>query len=139
MAAKQAYAHEFISSLPDGYKTIVDEGLLSAGEKQRIAIARAILRDPQILILDEATSALDSKSEQYIKRLLHALTNDNKTKRTVVVIAHRLSTIKAVDKIVVMDKGRIIEVGNHAELLEKDGLYAQLVKIQGKESTSLMD
>lgn len=130
MAAKQAYAHEFISSLPNGYETIVDDDLLSAGEKQRIAIARAILRDPPILILDEATSALDSESEQYIKRLIHSLTNDNKAKRTVIVIAHRLSTVKSVDKIVVMDKGRIIEVGNHVELLRKDGLYAQLIKIQ---------
>ncbi|GAY46837.1 hypothetical protein CUMW_100080 [Citrus unshiu] len=106
-AAKQAYVHEFILSLPCGYETLVDDDLLSGGQKQRIAIARAILRDPAILVLDEATSALDSESEHY--GVLHALRNDCKTKRTVIVIAHRLSTIKAVDRIVVIDDGRIIE------------------------------
>ncbi|GMP82664.1 hypothetical protein CsSME_00036871 [Camellia sinensis var. sinensis] len=88
-AAKQAYAHNFISSLPNGYKTIVDDDLLSGGQKQRIAIARAILRDPTILILDEATSALDAESEHYVKGVLRAVRNDLKSKRTVMVIAHR--------------------------------------------------
>ncbi|XP_009377151.2 ABC transporter B family member 26, chloroplastic isoform X2 [Pyrus x bretschneideri] len=128
LAAKQAYAHEFISSLPDGYETIVDDGLLSGGQKQRIAIARAILRDPAILILDEATSALDSETEHYVKGILHAMRNDIKAKRTVIVIAHRLSTIEAADRIVVMDGGRITEMGKHTELLKMDGLYANLVK-----------
>ncbi|KAH9790931.1 ABC transporter B family member 26 [Citrus sinensis] len=132
-AAKQAYVHEFILSLPCGYETLVDDDLLSGGQKQRIAIARAILRDPAILLLDEATSALDSESEHY--GVLHALRNDCKTKRTVIVIAHRLSTIKAVDRIVVIDDGRIIEVGNHAELLHKGRLYAKLVKRQTESLT----
>ncbi|KDO55138.1 hypothetical protein CISIN_1g005467mg [Citrus sinensis] len=134
-AAKQAYVHEFILSLPCGYETLVDDDLLSGGQKQRIAIARAILRDPAILLLDEATSALDSESEHYVKGVLHALRNDCKTKRTVIVIAHRLSTIKAVDRIVVIDDGRIIEVGNHAELLHKGRLYAKLVKRQTESLT----
>ncbi|XP_042464836.1 ABC transporter B family member 26, chloroplastic-like [Zingiber officinale] len=129
-AAKQAYAHEFISSLPNGYETLVDDALLSGGQKQRIAIARAILRDPKILILDEATSALDAESEFYVKEVLHLVQNRSSVKRTVLVIAHRLSTIQAADKIIVMDSGSIVEMGNHKELIEKDGLYAQLVKRQ---------
>ncbi|KAG6716063.1 hypothetical protein I3842_04G028800 [Carya illinoinensis] len=129
-AAKQAYAHEFISSLPAGYDTLVDDNLLSGGQKQRIAIARAILRDPAILILDEATSALDSESEHYVKGVVHSFRNDIKANRTVIVIAHRLSTIKAADRIIVLDSGRVIEMGDHTELLLKDGLYAQLFKAQ---------
>ncbi|KAL6176589.1 hypothetical protein ACLB2K_053222 [Fragaria x ananassa] len=104
-AAKQAYAHNFISSLPDGYDTVVDNNLLSGGQKQRIVIARAILRDPAILILDEATSALDAEAENHIKGVLQAMRNDVKARRTIIVIAHRLSTIEAADRIVVMDKG----------------------------------
>ncbi|KAI7727315.1 hypothetical protein M8C21_027587 [Ambrosia artemisiifolia] len=127
-AAKQAYAHEFITSLPDGYDTIVDDDLLSGGQKQRIAIARGILRNPSILILDEATSALDAESEYNIKGVLRA-SGDN-FKRTVIIIAHRLSTVQAADKIVVMDRGQIIEMGNHKELLLKDGLYARLTRRQ---------
>nr|XP_023909292.1 ABC transporter B family member 26, chloroplastic-like isoform X1 [Quercus suber]POF14667.1 abc transporter b family member 26, chloroplastic [Quercus suber] len=129
-AAKQAYVHEFISSLPDGYETVVDDNLLSRGQKQRIAIARAILRDPAILILDEATSALDSESEHYVKGVIHAMGNDIKAKRTVIVIAHRLSTIKTADRIIVLDSGRVVEMGDNTELLLKDGLYAHLFKIQ---------
>ncbi|KAK7395784.1 hypothetical protein VNO78_16354 [Psophocarpus tetragonolobus] len=128
-AAKKAYAHDFISSLPNGYETLVDDNALSGGQKQRIAIARAILRDPAIMILDEATSALDSESEHYIKEVLYALKDESKT-RTIIIIAHKLSTIKAADKIFVMDDGRIIEMGDHEELLLKDGLYAKLNKIQ---------
>nr|GEU97148.1 ABC transporter B family member 26, chloroplastic [Tanacetum cinerariifolium] len=127
-AAKQAYAHDFISSLPDGYKTIVDDDLLSGGQKQRIAIARALLRNPSILILDEATSALDAESEYNIKGVLSAA-GDN-FKRTVIIIAHRLSTVQAADRIVVMDRGQIIEMGSHRELLLKDGLYARLTRRQ---------
>ncbi|CAK9173762.1 unnamed protein product [Ilex paraguariensis] len=128
-AAKQAYAHDFISSLPNGYQTLVDDDLLSGGQKQRIAIARAILREPSILILDEATSALDAESEHHVKGVLRGVRND-KTKRTVIIIAHRLSTIQAADRIVVMDDGRIVEMGNHLELLLKDGLYARLIRRQ---------
>ncbi|KAK6922276.1 ABC transporter-like, ATP-binding domain [Dillenia turbinata] len=129
-AAKQAYAHDFISSLPNGYKTLVDDDLLSGGQKQRIAIARAILRNPAILILDEATSALDAESERYVKGVLRAVGNDLKKKRSVVVIAHRLSTIQAADRIVVMVGGKIVEMGSHGELLHRNGLYARLTKRQ---------
>lgn len=128
-AAKQAYAHDFISSLPNGYETLVDDNLLSGGQRQRIAIARAILRDPTILILDEATSALDSESEHYIKEVLYALKDGSKS-RTTIIITHRLSTIKAADMIFFMEDGRIIEMGNHEQLLLKDGLYAKLNRIQ---------
>ncbi|KAM7464662.1 hypothetical protein LguiA_032783 [Lonicera macranthoides] len=129
-AARQAYAHDFISSLPNGYQTLVDDDLLSGGQKQRIAIARALLRDPDILILDEATSALDAESEHNVKGVLCAVRGDLKSKRTVIVIAHRLSTIQAADRIVVMDRGQIVEVGSHRELLLKDGTYARLNRRQ---------
>ncbi|KDP26656.1 hypothetical protein JCGZ_17814 [Jatropha curcas] len=129
-AAKQAYAHDFILSLPNGYETLVDDDLLSGGQKQRIAIARAILRDPSILILDEATSALDAESEHNIKGVLSAVRSDLTTKRTVIVIAHRLSTIQAADRIVVMNGGKVVEMGSHRELLHQDGLYAQLTRRQ---------
>ncbi|XP_050205767.1 ABC transporter B family member 26, chloroplastic isoform X2 [Mercurialis annua] len=129
-AAKQAYAHDFISSLPNGYETLVDDDLLSGGQKQRIAIARAILRDPTILILDEATSALDAESEHNVKGVLRAVTSDSATKRTVIVIAHRLSTIQAADRIVVMSNGQIVEMGSHRDLLDQDGLYARLTRRQ---------
>ncbi|KAI4350643.1 hypothetical protein L6164_005079 [Bauhinia variegata] len=128
-AAKQAYAHDFISLLPNGYETLVDDNLLSGGQKQRIAIARAILRDPVILILDEATSALDSQSEHYIKEVLYALKRESKA-RTIIIIAHRLSTIEVADRIIVMDKGRLVEMGDHQGLLLKDGIYARLNKVQ---------
>ncbi|XP_028772362.1 ABC transporter B family member 26, chloroplastic-like [Neltuma alba] len=128
-AAKQAYAHDFISLFPNGYETIVDDNSLSGGQKQRIAIARAILRDPVIMILDEATSALDSESEHYIKEVLYPLGGGTK-ERTTIVIAHRLSTLKAADRIFVIDDGRIIEMDNHEELLLKGGLYAKLYKVQ---------
>lgn len=129
-AAMQAHAHEFISSLPFGYETIVDDNLLSGGQKQRIAIARAIVRDPTILILDEATSALDAENENNIARVLHTFRNNSRRKRTIIVIAHRLSTVRAADKIIVMDSGRVVEVGNHSELLQSDGMYARLIKMK---------
>ena len=130
-AAKAANAHEFIMRLPDGYDTIVgDRGnALSGGQRQRIAIARAILKDPRILILDEATSALDTESEKIVQAALERLMQG----RTSVVIAHRLSTIRDANKIVVIDHGRIVEEGSHAELLARGGLYAHLYAVQFKE------
>jgi ATP-binding cassette subfamily B protein len=123
-AAKAAAIHDFITSLPDGYKTMVGErGLkLSGGEKQRVAIARTLLKNPAILIFDEATSALDSKSEQAIQTQLKEIAKN----RTTLVIAHRLSTIADAAQILVLDHGRIIERGTHAELLATGGAYAQM-------------
>jgi ATP-binding cassette, subfamily B, heavy metal transporter len=130
-AARAAHIHELIVGLPDGYKTEVGErGLkLSGGEKQRVAIARALLKNPAILIFDEATSALDSKSEQAIQSELDRIAQG----RTTFVIAHRLSTIMNADEILVMDKGEIVERGNHAALLVQDGYYAQLWRMQQQE------
>jgi len=129
-AAKRANAHEFIVALEKGYDTQVGErGVkLSGGEKQRIAIARAILRDPRILILDEATSAVDTQSEILIQQALESLMKD----RTTFIIAHRLSTVQGADRIVVLNKGRIEEVGSHQELLSLGGLYARLYNMQFK-------
>jgi len=131
-AAKLANIHDFIDSLPDGYDTTVGErGLkLSGGEKQRLAIARVILKGSPILIFDEATSSLDSKSEKII---LEALSSVAQT-HTTLVIAHRLSTITDSDEILVMDKGRIVEQGTHAMLLAKEGLYADMWALQLQES-----
>ena len=127
-AAKAANAHEFIMKLPQGYETMLgDRGVnISGGQRQRIAIARAILKDPRILILDEATSALDTESERIVQEALNRLM----VGRTSIIIAHRLSTIKNADRILVMDKGRLAEDGNHEELMEKNGLYAHLYQIQ---------
>jgi ATP-binding cassette, subfamily B, bacterial len=123
-AAKQAHAHQFIETLPKGYETLVGErGIkLSGGEKQRIAIARAILKQAPILVLDEATSALDSESELLIQEALWKLMEN----RTTIVIAHRLSTIQQLDRIIVLDKGKIIESGTHDQLVNKNGEYAKL-------------
>lgn len=127
-AAKLAYADEFITKLPQGYDTLVGENgvLLSGGQRQRIAIARALLKDAPILILDEATSALDSESEQYIQAALETVMSQ----RTSLIIAHRLSTIKNVDKIIVLHQGKIVEQGTHQQLLELNGHYNQLYRVQ---------
>ena len=127
-AAKIANAHDFIMQMPKGYDTIIgDRGMnLSGGQRQRLTIARAILKNPPILILDEATSALDSESEKLVQEALNKLMRN----RTSIVIAHRLSTIQYADEIVVMDKGKVVEKGNHISLLAKNGLYKKLVELQ---------
>ncbi len=134
-AAKAAEAHEFITNLPDGYDTMVGErGVkLSGGQRQRVAIARAILKDPEMLVLDEATSDVDTETEMLIQRSLDQLTAD----RTTLVIAHRLSTIKDADTILVMEDGRVVERGTHEDLLEADGLYANLWAVQAGEIDDL--
>ena len=130
-AAKMANAYEFIMELPEKFETEVGERgtRLSGGQKQRIAIARALIQNPQIMILDEATSALDTESEKLVQEALDQLMKG----RTTFVIAHRLSTIIHADKIVVMENGKIKEVGNHKELLERKGLYEHLYHIQFQE------
>jgi ATP-binding cassette subfamily B protein len=133
-AARAAHIHDFIVSTPDGYATMVGErGLkLSGGEKQRVAIARTILKNPQVLIFDEATSALDSKSEQAIQRELREVARN----RTTLVIAHRLSTVADANEIIVLDAGRIVERGSHFSLLSRDGAYAQMWALQQAERIS---
>ena len=129
-AAKLAGCHEFIEKLPEGYETVVGEGgsTLSGGEKQRISIARAILKNAPILLLDEPTSSLDAKNEVLVQKAISNLVKD----KTVVMIAHRLKTIKNADHIIVLDKGRIVEEGNHEELLKQEGLYHKLWNLQNK-------
>ncbi|MEM8791751.1 MAG: ABC transporter transmembrane domain-containing protein [Pseudomonadota bacterium] len=131
-AAKAAAADEFIRGLPEGYDTWLGERgvLLSGGQKQRIAIARAILRDAPILLLDEATSSLDAESERAVQQAVEALSNG----RTTLVIAHRLATVKRADKIVVLEGGRVVAMGTHDTLVDQDGLYARLARLQFTES-----
>jgi ATP-binding cassette, subfamily B, heavy metal transporter len=130
-AARAAHIHDFIETLPDGYGTLVGErGLkLSGGEKQRVAIARTLLKDPAILVFDEATSALDSRTERVIQQELEGISRS----RTTLVIAHRLSTVVHADQILVMDHGRIVERGTHGELLQRRGAYAAMWEIQSRE------
>ena len=133
-AAKSAGAHEFIIRLPDGYNTYVGEKghTLSGGERQRISIARALLHDPKILILDEATASLDTETEKLIQDALLALSAG----RTTIAIAHRLSTLRNANRLVVMDKGSIAEIGSHDELMAKKGIYYGLVMAQ-REMTKM--
>ena len=133
-AARAAYIHDFIMGLPDGYDTMVGErGLkLSGGEKQRVAIARTLLKRPAILVFDEATSALDSRAEQVIQAELRAIARNH----TALVIAHRLSTVVEADQIIVLDKGRVVERGTHAQLLAAGGAYAQMWAIQQRDAAS---
>lgn len=129
-AARLAGAHDFISEFPAGYDTPVGEqgGQLSGGQKQRIGIARALMTQPRILILDEATSALDYESEEIIQRNMADICRN----RTVFIIAHRLSTVRQAGRIIVMEKGEIAEQGSHHQLLQRDGIYARLHRLQSK-------
>jgi ATP-binding cassette subfamily B protein len=134
-AARLAEAHDFIAELPDGYDTVVGERgqKLSGGQRQRLSIARAILKDPAVLVLDEATSAVDNETEAAIQRSLELVGQD----RTVIVIAHRLSTVRHADRIHVLEEGRIVESGSHDELVGARGLYAALWRIQTGEVHAL--
>jgi ABC-type multidrug transport system fused ATPase/permease subunit len=129
--AKAANAHDFIMGMPQGYDTFIgDRGIkISGGEKQRIAIARALFKDPPVLILDEATSQLDSQSERLVQEAIDRLMEN----RTVFVIAHRLSTVEHADRIIVFEKGRIVESGTHRELIEINGVYRRLYELQFKK------
>ena len=127
-AAQAAHALDFIRAMPQGFDTLVGEAgiKLSGGQRQRIAIARAILKNAPILILDEATSALDSEAERAVQAALDSLMKN----RTTIVIAHRLSTIESADRIAVLERGHLVELGTHAELLAREGIYARLYRIQ---------
>jgi len=131
-AAEAAHVDHFVRTLPDGYDTVIDDDAtnLSAGEKQLLTIARAFLADPEILILDEATSSVDTRTEVLIQRAMNRLMKG----RTSFVIAHRLSTIRDADTILVMNKGRIVEQGNHESLLARGGFYAELYNSQFTEA-----
>jgi ATP-binding cassette subfamily B protein len=127
-AAVTAHAHGFIAALPQGYSTRLGERgvTLSGGQRQRIALARAVLRDAPILLLDEATSALDAESEAAVQQALQRITAG----RTTLIIAHRLATVQRADRILVLEAGRIVEEGRHADLLRRGGLYARLAELQ---------
>ena len=134
-AAKKANAHDFIVELEKGYETIVGEkgAKLSGGERQRIAIARAILKDPKILVLDEATSSLDNRSEALIQEAVETLMGN----RTTFIVAHRLSTIHQADQIIVLEKGRIVEIGQHEDLMNNKNLYYNLYKLKMQDPVTL--
>ena len=124
-AAKKACCHEFIMGLPDGYETVVEEGgaTLSGGEKQRIAIVRAIMKDAPIIILDEATANVDPENEKELTQAIENLTKE----KTIIMIAHRLKTVRHADQIVVIYKGRIVQQGKHEDLMEQEGIYKNFV------------
>ena len=125
-AAKKARCHDFIMALPDGYDTVIGEGgaSLSGGEKQRISIARAIMKDAPIIILDEATANVDPENETELTEAIEALTKE----KTIIMIAHRLKTVRHADQIFVVDNGRIVQHGTHQELIAKDGIYKSFVE-----------
>jgi ATP-binding cassette subfamily B protein len=127
-AAKQACCHEFIMNLPQGYDTPVGEGgcTLSGGEKQRLSIARALLKDAPIILLDEATASLDPENEIHVQQAINALVSN----KTVIIIAHRLKTIRQADQIIVLEDGKVKEMGTHEELLKEQGLYSRLWDLQ---------
>lgn len=127
-AAKKACCHDFISALPDGYQTKIGEGgsTLSGGEKQRISIARAILKDAPIVILDEATASVDPENERELQQAISELTKN----KTLLMIAHRLNTVRGADQILVLEDGRIVQKGKHHELMQQEGLYRNFVEIR---------
>ena len=127
-AAKKARCHDFIMALPDGYETVIGEGgsTLSGGEKQRISIARAILKNANIVILDEATASIDPENEHLIQQAISELTIG----KTVIVIAHRLATIEHADQILVVDKGQVVQKGTHQQLVQQEGLYRRFITIR---------
>jgi ATP-binding cassette, subfamily B, bacterial len=135
-AARVAEAHDFVVAMPEGYGTVVGERgqKLSGGQRQRLSIARALLADPAILVLDEATSAVDNETEAAIQRSVARVSHS----RTTLVIAHRLSTVRHVDRIHVLDRGRVVEAGTHDELLAADGRYAALWQVQTGEVAALL-
>ena len=128
-AAKKACCHDFISALPDGYQTKIGEGgaTLSGGEKQRISIARAILKDAPIVILDEATASVDPENERELQQAIAELTKN----KTLLMIAHRLNTVREADQILVLENGQIVQRGKHQELIQQKGLYRRFVEIRG--------
>ena len=138
-AAKKAFAHDFICEMKDGYQTRIGErgNRLSGGQRQRLAIARVFLRRPKIILLDEATSALDENSQEAVQQALGNLITESNA--TVVLVAHRLSTVVNADSICVIDKGTVLEQGNHDELLAQGGIYASMVEKQLKKKADLLD
>jgi len=129
-AAKKACCHDFITALPDGYNTVIGEkgASLSGGEKQRISIARAIMKDAPVIILDEATANVDPENEKELMQAIYALTEE----KTILMIAHRLKTIRNADQIFVIDKGQIVQSGTHDTLMKQDGIYKQFVESRVK-------